>query len=296
MHSSKTIRYKRTHSKKENKLSKLIKNDPDVEGEESEHELSFYLNDRVKLMKEVLKIIKPKKIRTMAPNCMKNLDNEEINSMLLEELLGISNKRLKYIFNGQNLNEEGSSTDPEEEEPIDIISLDDISDDDFIIDLDSDKESKKKHHRKHKSKIKEEPNRKKVKKEKPDKHKTAESSQDFSSNQMTEQNLMSVLELLELQARARAIRSQLVLENSKKAEKLIAEVESSDNEDDVIVESPQNVEIVITSSDSENEMYHEKNQQELNHHNSEANIEDRLEKKEKKMMKYPHHRETLSKP
>lgn len=57
--------------------------------------------------------------------------------MLLEELLGISNKRLKYIFNGQNLDED-SSTDPEEDEnPADIISLDDISDDEFIIDLDS---------------------------------------------------------------------------------------------------------------------------------------------------------------
>lgn len=58
--------------------------------------------------------------------------------MLLEELLGISNKRLKYIFNGQNLEEDSSSTDPEaEQQPIDVISLDDITDDDFIIDLDS---------------------------------------------------------------------------------------------------------------------------------------------------------------
>lgn len=63
---------------------------------------------------------------------------DEINSMLLEELLGISNKRLKCIFDGQNLEED--STDPEEEKSkdktSDIISLDDISEDDFI-DLDS---------------------------------------------------------------------------------------------------------------------------------------------------------------
>lgn len=54
--------------------------------------------------------------------------------MLLEELLGISNKRLKYIFSGQNIDGESSScTESEEEKPIDIISLDDItsiSDDD----------------------------------------------------------------------------------------------------------------------------------------------------------------------
>lgn len=68
------------------------------------------------------------------------MDSEEINSMLLDELLGISNKRLKHIFNGQSLNEEDSSTDPEEQAE-DIISLDDISDDDLVIDLDSGKSS-----------------------------------------------------------------------------------------------------------------------------------------------------------
>lgn len=52
--------------------------------------------------------------------------------MLLEELLGISNKRLKAIFDGKTLNEDSSSTD-EDQDPIDVISLDDITDDDFIL-------------------------------------------------------------------------------------------------------------------------------------------------------------------
>lgn len=59
-----------THSKKDKKLRKLI-NKSDSDSEESEHELSYYLNDRIKLMKEVLKIIKPKKIKSMAPDCIK---------------------------------------------------------------------------------------------------------------------------------------------------------------------------------------------------------------------------------
>ncbi|KAJ8961863.1 hypothetical protein NQ318_021481 [Aromia moschata] len=72
-----------------------------------------------------------------------------------------------------------------------------------------------------------------------------------------EKNLMSVLELLELQARARAIRSQLALESKRKAELKENEnktIESDDdNEDAVIIESPKNIEILITSSESENE-------------------------------------------
>lgn len=56
-------------SRKDKQLRKLInKSESD---EDSEHELSYYLNDRVKLMKEVLKIIKSKKIRSMAPKCMR---------------------------------------------------------------------------------------------------------------------------------------------------------------------------------------------------------------------------------
>lgn len=59
--------------------------------------------------------------------------------MLLEELLGISNKRLKKIFTGQPQDDDTSSTEDEEEQPLDVISLDDVTDDDFVIDLDAGK-------------------------------------------------------------------------------------------------------------------------------------------------------------
>lgn len=54
--------------------------------------------------------------------------------MLLEELLGISNKRLNYIFKGENVDRESSSSDSDaEKDVIDVISLDDISDDDITL-------------------------------------------------------------------------------------------------------------------------------------------------------------------
>lgn len=59
--------------------------------------------------------------------------------MLLEELLGISNKRLRLIFNGENIDREISSSESEDEKPpVDVISLDDISDDDDIEFMDVD--------------------------------------------------------------------------------------------------------------------------------------------------------------
>lgn len=59
------------------------------------------------------------------------MDIQEINSILLEELLGISNKRLKYIFEGKILDEESSTDD--DDQSVDIISLDEITDDDFVV-------------------------------------------------------------------------------------------------------------------------------------------------------------------
>lgn len=262
-------------SKKDKKLSSLINNSDSDTGEESEHELSYYIGDRVKLMKEVLKIVKPRKIFAMAPDCMRNMDKDEINSMLLEELLGISNKRLKYIFEGKNLDEE-SSTD--EDQPVDVISLDDISDDDFVIISDEEGQINKSEKRK---KIKEELKEKsrKVKKEKLDKidannkNKVKSKNKNVSAEKepVGEENLMSVLELLELQARARAIRSQLELENRKKKEhKDISEpaqnIEDEDD-DEIIIEVPKEEEIVIPSSDSENEKNDDYSSQSNSKHN-----------------------------
>ena len=275
-------------------------------GDESEHELFHYANDRIKLMKEVLKLIKPKKIKSIAPDDLKvnfgttqfcshntcglqHLDIEEINSMLLEELLGISNKRLRYILDGVKADVESSSTDSEEEKqnPVDVISLDDISDEDFeIIEPDAENvkgnfsidynkilnfpteyvtvccsfslaESSKKHKKKkHRTKVPKPIKQEKL--EKPTKSKKRPNMPEKLDNLMETDKLMSVLEILELQARARAIRSQLALENTSKKDTItnvnIKEEISDDSDDAVIVESPRNAEILITSSESDGDV------------------------------------------
>lgn len=75
---------------------------------------------------------------------IQDLNNEEISSILLEELLGISNKRIKKIFSGQPQDDDTSSTEEEEEHAPDVISLDEVTDDDFVIDLDAGKVKKSK--------------------------------------------------------------------------------------------------------------------------------------------------------
>lgn len=170
----------------------------------------------------------------------------------MDELLGISKKRLKYIFSGKSDDVASSScTDSEEEEKKvkpppkqtdDIISLSDItSEEDDLVFGDEEKVKVK---------------NKRIKKEKGRKIKKTSKKQE---GQIGQEKLMSVLELLELQARARAIRSQLALETkvdktdgeTKNADKQPETTKDDSDPEAVIIQSPRKDEIVISSSDSE---------------------------------------------
>lgn len=69
MNVAKLKKDKKIKPKKGKKIKRLA-NDSDS-GSEDEHELSYYLNDRVKLMKEVIQILSAAKIKSMAPEFMK---------------------------------------------------------------------------------------------------------------------------------------------------------------------------------------------------------------------------------
>lgn len=108
--------------------------------------------------------------------------------------------------------------------------------------------------RKHSSKIKIEKRDKLNNKEKSKKNKKNNINRKPTdpSKETNKDQLMSVLELLELQARARAIRSQLALEHENKTGESstntgVKNEHNSDSDDAVIIESPQHKEIVITS-------------------------------------------------
>lgn len=96
---------------------------------------------------------------------------------------------------------------------------------------------------------------KRIKKEKGSKIRKTSKKQVKSESETTEKDkLMSVLELLELQARARAIRSQLALETKTDNIEDTREAINEDSDPEaVVIQSPKKDEIVISSSDSENE-------------------------------------------
>ncbi|XP_046962411.1 glutamic acid-rich protein [Vanessa cardui] len=195
---------------------------------DEQHDLAYYIHDRVELMHQVFSIIKPKELKAMAPECVQDISIDDLQELCTEELLGISSKRLCAILDGAD---PPTDTESSSSEPLETISLDSISSDEEILSQPCAK-TKKHKHRKHKSKGKH-------------KRKNSDSSnkdQEIEDRSKASRAGLTVLELLELQARARAIRAQLQQDNSNKQETVPEKHDSSD-EVEIKEEPPEVVEI-----------------------------------------------------
>ncbi|KFB43905.1 AGAP002214-PA-like protein [Anopheles sinensis] len=162
---------KKVKEKSEPQATVNIKQEP-----EEIKPLAGYIDDRLELIRQVFSCVKPKEIKYLLPDFLEGKSNDVIKERCLDELLGISTKRLRSIINNTKCPTDTESENSDVENIEEHISLDEIS-------SDSDDDAKRSGKR-----------NKKAEKE------------------------MTVLELLELQARARAIRSQLALEPVTKIE------------------------------------------------------------------------------
>lgn len=166
--------------------------------------LSEFADDRLELIKQAFACLKPKTIKGITPKFLQKESLESIQEQCLDEVLGISKKRLLSIINDTKCPSDTESSDDEDVSAvIEHISLDEISSDD---------DSKGKSSRKTVASKKKSGPVKEVKKE-------------VDSKPPEEKKEYSVLELLELQARARAIRSQL-------AQEPVTKIELDDDDDD----------------------------------------------------------------
>ncbi|XP_052891461.1 neurofilament heavy polypeptide [Anopheles moucheti] len=179
---------KKANETSEGKSTVDIKQEP-----EELKPLSAYVDDRLELIRQVFSCVKPKEIKYLLPDFLEGKSNDIIKERCLDELLGISTKRLHSIINNAKCptDTESSSEGSDVEKIEEHISLDEIS-------SDSDVDSKRV----------------------PKRSKKVDNSKqtDEKNGEPKSEKEMTVLELLELQARARAIRSQLALEPVTKIE------------------------------------------------------------------------------
>ena len=113
----------------ENSNEKLNKNwfsggsGSDYDLDKDLHPLSHYLNDREEMINQVFKVIKGRKLKAMLTSGLRNLDTKELKSLCLTQLEGMSKRRIKYILAGREM-DESSATDDSEEEDEDLEQVD----------------------------------------------------------------------------------------------------------------------------------------------------------------------------
>ncbi|CAH2207836.1 jg27722, partial [Pararge aegeria aegeria] len=99
--------------------------------DQEEHDLAYYIHDRVELMHQVFSVIKPKELKAMAPECVYHITVDDLQELCTEELLGISSKRLCAILDGADPPTDTESSSSENN--LETISLDSISSDDEVL-------------------------------------------------------------------------------------------------------------------------------------------------------------------
>lgn len=99
-----------SEKKKAKKQKIKIKQEP-----QEIHPLSHYVDDRVELIKQVFATIKPKVIKSVAPPEISRKTISELQELCLDEILGISKKRLLSIINSTKCPANTDSSDSEVE-------------------------------------------------------------------------------------------------------------------------------------------------------------------------------------
>lgn len=99
-----------SEKKKAKKQKIKIKQEP-----QEIHPLSHYVDDRVELIKQVFSTLKPKVIKNVAPAEISRKTILELQELCLDEILGISKKRLLSIINSTKCPTNTDSSDSDVE-------------------------------------------------------------------------------------------------------------------------------------------------------------------------------------
>lgn len=51
-----------------------------------EHDLAYYIHDRVELMHQVFSVLKHKELQAMAPECVRNISLDDLQELCTEEV------------------------------------------------------------------------------------------------------------------------------------------------------------------------------------------------------------------
>ncbi|XP_011634879.1 TNF receptor-associated factor family protein DDB_G0272098 isoform X1 [Pogonomyrmex barbatus] len=282
-----------------------------------------YLSDRKELARQLFRSVKPEKIRLMLPQVLKHMDLDELEEWCESELNGMSKARIVSILNGKPMLESSDTSESSDDSgpSLEIISDTEewLTDDDTLKKENSGKGKIKKDKTKIKGKINKKNNVNKsnvkgkcnIKNENNDKTEIIEIKKEDDKGKEGD----SLLDLLELEMRARAIRALIRKEEDiipsinpsqtndsqttendvgtshdyktkenyrEQLERIISSQQNSKGEDeDVVLVIPKPAPVVeLLSSDSDGEAVNNLNENERNSTKSSQDVKERKETQE----------------
>lgn len=209
------VRNSEEHSSLSSCTSSSLSSDEEIDTRDLKP-IKNYLANRKELARQLFKSVKPEKIRMMLPQVLKHIDFNELEEYCVNELNGMSKTRILSKLNGKPMLESSDTSETDDSGP----SLEIISDtEEWLTDDDtSKKENGKQGKLIKKDKIKRKTHIKKnntdksnskakcnIKKENDDKTKNVKIKKEDDKDKGKEGD--SLLDLLELEMRARAIRA-----------------------------------------------------------------------------------------
>lgn len=101
---------KKTHKTEKIPLDKIKSEPQDLKS------MEHYVDDRVELIQQAFSVLKTKTITSIAPEFLQKKSLTELQDICLEEILGISKKRLFSIINATKCPTDTESSDSEIDE------------------------------------------------------------------------------------------------------------------------------------------------------------------------------------
>eukprot|EP00092_Neocalanus_flemingeri_P029154 GFUD01031643.1.p1 GENE.GFUD01031643.1~~GFUD01031643.1.p1 ORF type:complete len:1246 (+),score=549.28 GFUD01031643.1:40-3777(+) len=99
------------HRAKSDSSSDSSSDDSDMDLQKEMYPISHYVNDREEMLNQVFSVIKGKKLKSMLPPFLVDLDPSELKGLCLEQLIGMSKKRISCVLAGQEMVESSDTDD-----------------------------------------------------------------------------------------------------------------------------------------------------------------------------------------
>ncbi|XP_070152157.1 uncharacterized protein [Polyergus mexicanus] len=238
------IRSSEEHSSLSSCTSSSLSSDEDEIDTRDLKPIKNYLSNRKELARQLFKSVKPEKIRMMLPQVLKHVDLSELEEYCVNELNGMSKARILSKLNGKSMLESSDTSESDDSGP----SLEIISDtEEWLTDDDTSKKENGKQGKlikRDKTNIKRKPH---IKKNDPDKSNSKAKCNIKNENRDKTNDVKikkeddkedkgkegdSLLDLLELEMRARAIRALI-----RKEEDIIPSTNPSEINDSQTIEN-----------------------------------------------------------